>query len=108
MDLPTLVRLSVVVVRGEVEAIATAPDERDRWIETWVTLRIEEGLKGAADGDRLTLRLPGGAWGERRSLVFGVPGFEVGERVVVFAAPTPDRDGRGPGGRGRPRRRKGS
>jgi hypothetical protein len=88
MDLPTLVRLSAAVVRGEVESIATAPDEGGRRIDTWVTLRVDEGLKGARDGDRLTLRLPGGAWGDRRSLVFGVPGFEVGEQVVVFASVT--------------------
>ena len=88
MDLPTLVRLSTVVVRGEVEALATAPDDQDRGIETWVTLRADEGLKGAAAGDRVLLQLPGGVWGDRHTLVFGVPGFAVGEQVVVFAART--------------------
>lgn len=87
MDPETLTRSSAVVVRGEVESVAVAPDERGT-IHTWVTLHVEESLKGADGLSRVTLRLPGGAWRDRVSRVFGVPAFERGERVVVFAEPT--------------------
>jgi hypothetical protein len=86
MDPETLVRASAVVVRGEVESVAVAPDEQG--VHTWVTLRVEESLKGADGLGRVALRLPGGAWRDRVERVFGVPEFARGERVVVFATPT--------------------
>ena len=87
MDTETLVRSSDVIVRGEVESVGVAPDDRGA-IHTWVTLRVEESLKGAEGRSRIALRLPGGVWRDRVSRVFGVPAFERGERVVVFAVPT--------------------
>lgn len=87
LDTQALVRSSEVIVRGEVESVAVAPDERGA-IQTWVTVRVEEGLKGAEGRTRVALRLPGGAWRDRVTQVFGVPMFARGERVIVFAAPT--------------------
>jgi hypothetical protein len=87
MDADTLVRLSAVVVRGDVESVSAALDERGA-IETWVTLRVEESLKGAGTRSRIAVSLPGGTWGDRVTRVFGAPRFEPGERVVVFAALT--------------------
>jgi hypothetical protein len=87
MDTEALVRSSGVIVQGEVESVGVAPDDRGA-IHTWVTLRVEESLKGVAGRSRIALRLPGGAWRDRVSRVFGVPSFERGERVVVFAVPT--------------------
>jgi hypothetical protein len=86
-DTEALVRSSAVIVRGEVESVAVALDERGA-IQTWVTIRIEESLKGAGDRTRVALRLPGGTWRDRVTRVFGVPQFARGERVVVFAVPT--------------------
>jgi len=87
MDTEALVRSSDVIVRGEVESVGVALDDRGA-IHTWVTVRVEESLKGAEGRSRIALRLPGGAWRDRVSRVFGVPAFQRGERVVVFAAPT--------------------
>jgi hypothetical protein len=87
MDTEALVRSSDVIVRGEVESVGVAPDDRGA-IQTWVTLRVEESLKGVEGRTRIALRLPGGVWRDRVSRVFGVPVFERGERVVVFAVPT--------------------
>lgn len=89
MDTETLVRLSTVVVRGEVESVLCGPGPEGA-LRTWVTLRVEEHLKGATGRERVTLRLLGGAWHNRVSLVYGMPSFEVGERVVVFATRTRD------------------
>jgi hypothetical protein len=87
MDEETLVRLSSVVVRGEVESMASVEDARSA-IDTWVSIRIEESLKGADGRDRIAVSVPGGTVGERTSVVFGAPRFRVGEKVLVFATPT--------------------
>jgi hypothetical protein len=87
MDAEALVRSSAVVVRGEVESVAVSPDDRGG-VDTWVTLRVEESLKGADGRGHVALRLPGGTWRDRVVRVFGVPEFARGERVVVFATPT--------------------
>ena len=89
LDERALVRSSAVIVRGEVESVAVAPDVRGA-IQTWVTVRVEEVLKGAEGRTRVALRLPGGTWRDRVTRVFGVPQFARGERVVVFAALTRD------------------
>jgi hypothetical protein len=86
MGTEDLVRASAVVVHAEVESTAVVPSPQD--IETWVRLRVIEGLKGTGKRSRLTLRLPGGISGTRVSLVHGTPRFEAGETVVVFATPT--------------------
>ena len=45
MDTESLVRLSAVIVRGEVESASVALDKRGE-ILTWVTIRVDESLKG--------------------------------------------------------------
>ncbi len=87
MDEATLVRLSTVIVRGEVESMASVEDSKGN-IDTWVSIRISEGLKGVRGRDRVAVSVPGGTIRGRASLVFGAPGFRVGERVLVFATPT--------------------
>jgi hypothetical protein len=87
MNEATLVRLSAVVVRGEVESMASVEDARGA-IDTWVSIRIEESLKGADRRDRIAVSVPGGTAGDRTSVVFGAPRFRVGEKVLVFATPT--------------------
>jgi hypothetical protein len=87
MDTEALVRLSTVIVSGEVVAVSVSPDDRGT-IHTWVTIRVGESLKGADGRSEIVLGLPGGVWRDRVSRVYGTPRFAVGERVVVFATPT--------------------
>ncbi len=87
MDLETLVRLSSVIVRGEVESIRFGADSAVTQIHTFVTIRIDEAFKGASGLDRITLKQLGGTVGAYTSVVFGMPEFQTGERVVVFAQP---------------------
>lgn len=86
MDVETLVRESSVIVRGEVESLATGLDDGGT-LQTWVTVAVEESLKGAPGRSRVVIRVPGGRWGGRVSIVYGVPSFRVGERVLLFATP---------------------
>jgi len=87
MDTETLVRLSAVIVRGEVQSASVALEKRGD-IQTWVTIRVDESLKGAMGQAQIAVSVPGGTWEDRVSQVFGAPRFQLGERVLVFATPT--------------------
>jgi hypothetical protein len=89
MDLETLVRQSAVIVRGEVESVVSRTDGTT--INTYVTVRIDLGLKGAQGLARVTLKELGGQAGGQTLAVPGVPDFQLGERVLVFAEPPQDR-----------------
>jgi hypothetical protein len=88
MDTEGLVRLSPVIVRGQVESIVSRSDAAHAEIHTDVTIRVLESLKGGGGRDRIVLQLPGGSVDGHQSFVFGSPGFAKGERVLVFAQPT--------------------
>ncbi|MGH7265988.1 MAG: hypothetical protein ACREMB_14260 [Candidatus Rokuibacteriota bacterium] len=85
MDLEALVRASSVIVRGDVESVESRL--QNGRIHTEVTIRVDEGLKGAAGGGRVVLRQLGGSVGGYSKVVAGAPTFQTGERVVVFAEP---------------------
>jgi len=88
MDTEALVRLSSVIVRGQVESIVSRSDAAHTEIHTDVTIRVLESLKGGAGRDRIVLQLLGGTVDGYQSFVFGSPGFTKGEQVLVFAQPT--------------------
>lgn len=88
MDTATLVRLSPVIVRGEVESIVSRSDAAYADIHTDVTVRVVESLRGAAGQPRVEVKLLGGSIDGHQSFVFGVPQFRQGERVLLFLRPT--------------------
>lgn len=78
-----LAEKATLVIEGEVlEAKARWSDDGST-INTYVRVRVDEVLKGQAAGE-VTITCPGGAVGEDKVDAHGVPGFEVGEKVVVF------------------------
>ena len=82
-DLATLVTGARAVVHGRVVAVEPRWVEGRRRIETLVTLRVEEYLKGNL-GDEVTFKVPGGQMGPYRSFMVGAPTFAEGDEVVVF------------------------
>ena len=58
MDMEALVRLSPLIVRGQVESIVSRSDAAHTQIHTDVTIRLVESLKGGAGRDRIVLQLP--------------------------------------------------
>ena len=68
----------VVDVRGDL-----TPDRRT--IVTYVTIEVEQHLKGNL-GESITFRVPGGQVGRYRRIVVGAPQFERGDEVIVFLA----------------------
>lgn len=71
-------------------AVGRVESQRARWttdhtaIITEVTLRVERGVKGVRDGERITLLREGGEVDGMGMLVRGAARFEPGEEVLVF------------------------
>jgi hypothetical protein len=82
-DLPELVADARAIVHGRVVATQPQVAEGSRTIETIVTVAADEYLKGDL-GARVSLRVPGGQLGFRRSVVIGAPVFTPGDQVVLF------------------------
>ncbi|HZA35159.1 MAG TPA: hypothetical protein VE505_09540 [Vicinamibacterales bacterium] len=82
-SLEELVTGARAIVHGRV--VVTEPRWADgrRQIETLVTVRPEEYLKGDLGGE-VTFKVPGGQMGPYRRVVVGAPTFREGDEVVVF------------------------
>ena len=78
-----LVAIAPVIVHGRVVDVRTEWVDGRRSIETFVTVRAEEYLKGNL-GESLTLRVPGGQMGRYRTVFVGAPEFRDGDEVVLF------------------------
>ena len=87
--LEELVTGARAIVHGHVVTIEPRWAEGRRQIETLVTIRAEEYLKGDLGGE-VTFMVPGGQMGPYRRVVIGAPTFREGDEVVVFL------DGQGP------------
>ncbi|HJQ26003.1 MAG TPA: putative Ig domain-containing protein [Blastocatellia bacterium] len=71
------------IVRGRVLAINCDFDPQGR-IYTYVTLRVNDVLKGHITARRIVLKEPGGQVGSQGSLVFGAPQFKPDEEVLLY------------------------
>ena len=82
-----LVAQSDTIVRSEVIGSRCEWQEtsRGRVIVTFVKLRVETTLKGAAAGE-IELRQLGGQMGEERLVIEGLPQFGAGDRDYLFIA----------------------
>jgi subtilase family serine protease len=78
-----LAREADAIVVGTVTAINSAWRPTEDRIVTYVTLSVDEVLKGAPR-THLTIRQAGGTIGDFEAWIVGSPEFEVGERVVLF------------------------
>lgn len=72
------------IFTGEVVGVASRMNARRTAIVTFVTIEVDEYLKGGRRGV-LTLRMLGGEAGGYRLTVPGSPEFHVGEEVLVFS-----------------------
>jgi hypothetical protein len=82
-DLPELVSGARAILHGRVVATEPRLVTGRRAIETVVTVDVDEYLKGDF-GPRVSVRVPGGQIGFRRSVVIGAPVFNAGDNVVLF------------------------
>ena len=73
-----------------IEAVTGASTNRadGRLPATDYRITVERAIRGAAAGDTLTVRVPGGRRADGMSLqIWGAPRFQPGERVLLFLAP---------------------
>jgi hypothetical protein len=76
-----------------VEAVAGASTNTadGRLPATNYRITVERAIRGAAAGDTLTVRVPGGRRADGMSLqIWGAPRFQPGERILLFLAPNAD------------------
>ena len=74
---------SRAIVRGKVVSMGTRMDENER-IYTYITLKVQEVLKGQITERKIVIKEEGGEYGGRGTLIFGTPQFKLGERVLVY------------------------
>jgi hypothetical protein len=82
-DLGEIARSAAAIVRGTVVDVRSGWADGRRRVETVVTLRVSESLKGDMRG-LVSVKVPGGVIGRYRSVTVGAPTFEPGEEVVLF------------------------
>jgi hypothetical protein len=76
---------SQVIVHGVVTGVDGVLVGPRRTIETVVTVRVIDAIKGRNDAIA-TFRVPGGQIGRYRRVVVGAPQFAAGDEVVLFLA----------------------
>ncbi len=77
------------IITGKVLSVGSRLDEQGR-IFTYITVRVQEVLKGQVDERRIVLKQAGGQVGERGSIIFGTPDFKTGEQVLLYLGTWPD------------------
>lgn len=82
LDLKTLTRKSETVVQGTVSNIEFV--RQDGRIYTYITLDVEEVLKGSKEQKTVEFRILGGKMDDLITIVHGTPEFSQGEDVLVF------------------------
>jgi len=84
LDLSELVSRADLVVEGECVAARPVLD-RGGLVATEVSFLVRRGFKGASDaGSTVVFRVPGGELGERGLVIAGMPTFRPGESLVLF------------------------
>ena len=71
-----------MIVSGDVVDISTAV--QNGMVYSYIRLRVEEVFKGQVSTREVVLKQPGGESGDLGTLIYGMPRFEVGKRVLVY------------------------
>ncbi len=78
------------IVTGGVVSMGTAYDEKQERVYTYVTLRVQDVLKGDIKEQEIVIKQEGGQFGDRGEIIYGSPEFNVGERVLLYLETWPD------------------
>ncbi len=78
------------IVRGTVTSIGAAVDRRDDFVYSYITLQLDEVLKGAVTGQEIVIKERGGELADRGDIIFGAPAFTLGEEVLLYLDTRPD------------------
>jgi hypothetical protein len=83
LNLDQLVQRADLIVQGHVESVYSQWDEERRLVFTYISIRVDESLKGERRQSVL-IRQVGGTVGTMQMSVAGVPQFRSGEMAIVF------------------------
>ncbi len=72
------------IVRGKVLSIGSSFDEQQNRIFTYITLRVQEVIKGQISERKIVIKEEGGQVGMRGSRIFGTPEFAPDEQVLLY------------------------
>jgi hypothetical protein len=85
-------------VKADLIVIGRVIDAESKWDETrsniysYVSLSLEEVIRGCSSTKDITIRITGGAAGEIAAIVQEMPSFRKGERALVFLERDPHSD----------------
>jgi hypothetical protein len=83
LNLEQLVQRADLIVQGEVQSIYTQWDDERHLVFTYISIRVDEPLKGERR-QWVLIRQVGGIVGTIQMSVAGVPQFKSGETAIVF------------------------
>ena len=92
LDDPDLARISDAILTGRVISIAYGRDPQVPYMYTYVSIEIDEHIKGLGMGTELVVKQLGGQIGDLAMVVYDQATFTVGEEVLLFLVERP-RDG---------------
>ncbi len=72
------------IVRGKVLSITSSFDEHQDRIYTYITLKVQEVLKGQINERQIVLKELGGVIDDQALVIFGSARYRVGERVLLY------------------------
>jgi hypothetical protein len=83
LNLEQLVQRADLIVQGQVQSVYCQWDEERRLVFTYISIRVDEPLKGERR-QWVLIRQVGGSMGTIRMSVAGVPQFKSGEMAIIF------------------------
>ncbi|HKY06291.1 MAG TPA: hypothetical protein VJQ56_15450, partial [Blastocatellia bacterium] len=72
------------IVTGRVLSVGSSYDQNQDRIYTYVTIKVQEVIKGEITERRIVLKELGGEVGDKAMVVFGNPRFKTGEKVLLY------------------------
>jgi hypothetical protein len=82
-DFAQMARESELIVRGTVVRVDSQRTGARQTIESLITLRVSDTIKGSA-AEETVFRVPGGKVGPNRRVMVGAPQFSQGDEVILF------------------------
>ena len=82
-DFAQMARESELIVRGTVVRVDGQRTGARQTIESLITLRVSDTIKGSAV-EETVFRVPGGKVGPNRRVMVGAPQFSPGDEVILF------------------------
>ena len=83
LTLEQLVQSADLIVQGRVESVESQWDQQRRLIFTYISIRVDEPLKGG-NPQSVVVRQVGGIAGAIQMSIAGAPQFKSGESAIVF------------------------